>query len=78
MMDSAVPPTDQPPTRPAARNGNASAPSAEPRSFQTHSAIGDQVMRTYIGFLAGWFDLAQLAAGRRLERSGVRKPLLND
>lgn len=35
-------------------------------------------MRAYVGYLAGWFDLGQLAAGRRLERNGVDAPLLTD
>jgi hypothetical protein len=35
-------------------------------------------MRAYVGYLAGLFDIGQLAAGRRLERSGVHEPLLHD
>lgn len=42
------------------------------------SSAAEAVMRAYIGYLAGWFDLGQLAAGRRLERSGVKEPLLTD
>jgi hypothetical protein len=62
-MDSAVPfPRPTPPP--------------EPRRPQIPPA--EQVMRDYVGYLAGWFDIGQLAAGRRLERSGVREPLLKD
>jgi len=42
------------------------------------ASAADAAMRAYIGYLAGWFDLGLLAAGRRLERSGVEKPLLTD
>ncbi|HKR87655.1 MAG TPA: hypothetical protein VJS38_05720 [Phenylobacterium sp.] len=62
-MDSAILPSDLP-----------------PRSVSEQAQVPpvDQMMRAYVGYLAGWFDIAQLAAGRRLERSGVRRPLLSD
>lgn len=63
-MDSAILPSDLSP--------------APPVADQTQVQPVDQMMRTYVSYLAGWFDIAQLAAGRRLERSGVRKPLLGD
>jgi hypothetical protein len=50
-------------------------PNAPPRS---DASAADAAMTTYVGLLAGWFDIGQLAAGRRLERAGVRGPLLND
>lgn len=42
------------------------------------SSAADAAMRAYVCYLAGWFDLGLLAAGRRLERSGVEAPLLTD
>jgi len=42
------------------------------------SSAADEVMRAYVCYLAGLFELGQLAAGRRLERSGVDAPLLTD
>lgn len=44
----------------------------------TEAPIVDQMIRAYVGFLAGMFDIGQLAAGRRLQRSGAREPLLHD
>jgi hypothetical protein len=38
----------------------------------------DSVMTAYVGYLAGWFEIGRLAAGRRLDRAGLRGPLLND
>lgn len=38
----------------------------------------DAAMTAYVGFLAGWFEIGRLAAGRRLSRAGVHEPLLND
>ena len=52
-------------------------PRPEPRR-QPEADAADAVMSAYVGYLAGWFDIAQLAAGRRLVRGGVRSALLND
>jgi hypothetical protein len=41
----------------------------EPRSFAP-----DDPLLAYVGFFAGWFDLAQLAAGRRWSRGGFYAP----
>jgi hypothetical protein len=35
-------------------------------------------MTEYVGYMAGWFEIARLTAGRRLRRGGVRTSLLND
>jgi hypothetical protein len=54
-MDSAVPSHD--PSPPIAER-----PQSQPQPI-------DEMMRAYVSYLAGWFDIAQLAAGRELERS---------
>ncbi len=59
-------PTDRPQTQDAAAAKSAAA------------ARADAAMAAYVGYLAGLFDIGQLAAGRRLSRAGVREPLLND
>jgi len=53
-----------------------SAPEREPPSDERDAA--DAAARAYVGYLAAWFDIGQLVAGRQLERAGVREPLLND
>ena len=53
-------------------------PVRSPHEATPAASAADAAMRTYVGYLAGWFDLGQLAAGRRLERGGVKKPLLTD
>jgi hypothetical protein len=40
------------------------------------SSAAEAAMTAYVGYLAGWFDIGRLAAGRRLSRGGVRDPLL--
>jgi hypothetical protein len=54
------------------------APVSSPQEARPASSAADAAMRAYVGYLAGWFDLGQLAAGRRLERNGVDAPLLTD
>jgi hypothetical protein len=59
------------------------SPSPAPKSQPTaphapNEPPADAAMKEYVGYLAGWFDLAQLAAARRLRRAGVRTSLLND
>lgn len=63
-MDSAVLPPDLPRSPPAVEGA--------------HGQPVDQMIRAYVSYLAGCFDIAQLVVGRRLKRSGVRKPLLSD
>jgi len=46
--------------------------------FAPPASAADEAMRAYLCYLAGWFELGQLAAGRRLERCGVDAPLLTD
>ena len=57
-------------------NATPSAPEREPPSDERDAA--DAAVTAYVGYLAGWFDIGQIAAGRQLERAGVREPLLND
>ncbi len=42
------------------------------------ASAAEAAMTAYVGYLAGWFDIGRLAAGRRLTRAGVNTPLLND
>ena len=65
----------QTPRQPPAQAPRPQAPDAAPP--RAHAAA-DAAMTAYVGFLAGWFDLGRLAAGRRLSRAGVQEPLLND
>lgn len=51
---------------------------AAPAWTRPPASPADAAMRAYVGLLAGWFDLGQLAAGRRLQRGGVEAPLLTD
>lgn len=62
-MDIASPSTVQPP------------PETKPRPAPSPS---DAMMTAYVSYLAGCFEIAQLAAARRLARAGVHTPLLND
>lgn len=50
--------------------GPSEAAASAPR--KPDAAAADAAMTEYVGYLAGWFDLAQLAAGRRLGRSRDR------
>lgn len=52
-------------------------PEAPPQAAPTE-ARADAALFEYVGYLAGWFDIGQIAAGRRLRRAGVREALLND
>jgi hypothetical protein len=60
---------------PQAQPVPAERPTVEPQSTR---ADADSVMTAYVGYLAGWFEIGRLAAGRRLDRAGLRSPLLND
>jgi hypothetical protein len=66
-MDIASPSTEQPQSSPP--------PEATLRAAQSPS---DAMMAAYIGYLAGYFEIGRLAAARRLARSGLHTPLLND
>jgi hypothetical protein len=61
-------------------------PTAAPQRTDPHpeperppqAARADAAMSAYVGYLAGWFEIGRLAAGRRLSRAGLDAPLLND
>jgi hypothetical protein len=52
--------------------------SEEPPAPHAPASLADAVVKECVGYFAGWFDIGQLAAGRRLKRAGVRTSLLND
>ena len=51
---------------------------APPSEAREPASAAAAAMTEYVGYLAGWFDIGRLAAGRRLNRAGVRTSLLND
>jgi len=65
----------EPEARPASAEP---APQLELELAPPPASAADAAMRAYVCYLAGWFELGRLAAGRRLERSGVDAPLLTD
>jgi hypothetical protein len=62
------------------RTSPSPAPKSQPAPHEPNEqpAAADAAMKEYVGYLASWFDLAQLAAARRLRRAGMRTSLLND
>jgi hypothetical protein len=68
-MNQALPPFA--PTPPDAHEADPPRPAAR-------YTTADDVMTAYVNLLAGCFQVGQLAAGRRLNRSGVHTNLLND
>ena len=62
----------QPVSSPPPSAGSKARPQSE------RAARADAAMNAYVGYLAGWFEIGRLAAGRRLNRAGLQEPLLND
>lgn len=74
-MNQLSPPPSPTETSPA--EDAATPPRRESAAEPAHAAT-DATLCAYVGYFAGWFDIGRLAASRRLDRAGVRAPLLND
>lgn len=57
---------------------------AETKAAQADAGLTEAAQRAapdvaaYVGYFAGWFDIAQIAAGRQIKRGGLRQPQPHD